>query len=242
MCQTKLPGVCMGVEEMKVRRSITRATLLLLAESNGKRNDGECNNEQLAIVNNLRSFSAFYDECNAFQLLRESISETYNKHKYGDHDKLPFRTVHFPDLPNCPGEEILARTYVMSKVVKMNECGASACEQRRRALEKAAPRCGWPGLEALVVTTLACWLPSVIHLVLDTLLHMAPEAGTVFLRKERHSGRSIRKGLFASNDHGCQSSAPIHVRRLCGRGGLVSMGIPYRLWRKLERSLAAFRR
>ncbi|KAI3338008.1 hypothetical protein F4824DRAFT_488905 [Ustulina deusta] len=187
MCQTKLPGVCMGVEEMKVRRSITRATLLLLAESNGKRNDGECNNEQLAIVNNLRSFSAFYDECNAFQLLRESISETYNKHKYGDHDKLPFRTVHFPDLPNCPGEEILARTYVMSKVVKMNECGASACEQRRRALEKAAPRCGWPGLEALVVTTLACWLPSVIHLVLDTLLHMAPEAGTVFLRKERHT-------------------------------------------------------
>ncbi|RYC61497.1 hypothetical protein CHU98_g4706 [Xylaria longipes] len=181
MCQNKLPGVCMVVQEMQVSRPITRATSLL-AESKGKGNERECNNEQLAIANNLKSFSAFNNERNPFQLLRELIAETYDKYLEGDHSKRHLQTVRFPDPPNCPGEEILARTYVMSKVVKLNECGASACEKRRRALEKAAPRCGWPGLEALVVTTLACWLPNLIHLLLDTLLHIVPEAGTVILR------------------------------------------------------------
>ncbi|KAI8629826.1 hypothetical protein F5Y19DRAFT_484743 [Xylariaceae sp. FL1651] len=69
-------------------------------------------------------------------------------------------TPRFREYPKCSGQEILAYIFIKSKV----------------------PRCGWPALEALATTILACWLPNTVYLILFVLLEVIPEGGRRTLR------------------------------------------------------------
>lgn len=134
-----------------------------------------CANESQAEKFGLKSFSAFRESGGPFEALIELVQHTwvrYTREPERERRKHGFRT-----YPACIGQEILAHFFVASKVTQLHECRNSACEQRREALERAVPRCEWPGLETMVVRILACWVPNVIHVFLGILLDVMPEDG-----------------------------------------------------------------
>ncbi|KAI3318305.1 hypothetical protein HD806DRAFT_526447 [Xylariaceae sp. AK1471] len=176
----KLPSPIIQLTELKAKRSITCNTPLVATPS-GTIVAGECENDRVAKAHNLKSFSAFRDDDNPFQGLRTLIYETWERYTNIRIQPVGTQTGFGEDF-QCVGEELLARTFVVSEVVSLQECRNDACERRRCALEKAVPQCGWLGLEALVLRSLACWQPNFIHLLLDILLKLVPDGGKVIMR------------------------------------------------------------
>ncbi|GAP83671.2 hypothetical protein SAMD00023353_0500590 [Rosellinia necatrix] len=139
-----------------------------------------CENDVQGETLGLKLFSDIRNPQGPFLKLIDSVHHTWDQ--YTAQPGWTRRTSGFREYPQCLGQEILAYVFVISKVTQLRECRDSICEQRRIALDKAVPRCGWPALEALAVRALACWLPNFIQLILSVLLDLIPEDGRAILR------------------------------------------------------------
>lgn len=74
------------------------------------------------------------------------------------------------DHLQCLGEELLVMMHVVATFSRVTACRSAACEERRRALEEAAPACRWPSFREFVIQHLACWLPNMIYVLREMLI------------------------------------------------------------------------
>ncbi|KAI2472375.1 hypothetical protein F4781DRAFT_360210 [Annulohypoxylon bovei var. microspora] len=167
-------------------------SLLLLYHSDTACVTDACENESQAEILGLKSFSAFRESDGPFEALTTLVHQKWEQ--YTKEPDWVLRRHGFPQYPACLGQEILAYFFILSKVMRLRECRNDVCEQRREAIERAMPRCGWPGLEALAARILACWMPNAILVFLVILLDVMPE-----------EGRGVFRDGFEANEYNARS-------------------------------------
>ncbi|KAI1632232.1 hypothetical protein F4809DRAFT_656676 [Biscogniauxia mediterranea] len=65
----------------------------------------------------------------------------------------------FLEEPKCYGQAMFAKVFKYWYFSGVRSCDNLTCEARKKALDRAAPRCAWATFRDIVLTCIACWQP-----------------------------------------------------------------------------------